>query len=529
MRKSIFGTFLIILISFINFSYLVNATTDLTNPYNSTTAPVNNFLLNFSWSNLTNPTDGYYFNNITFTLPTNLTAISGSNETNANNLISFAISGQSVSFGNDISWTTDTNAWFVFNINSNSSGIYTIDGTETYENVTEGTADKSNISTVPISVILNISKGTPSVTLYINGSNSNQTVNLNETVNLTAVSNVPELNVSLSLNPIYGDNFLNNVTPQTNLTNTSTLGREIFNFSAQVIGNENYSNSSLNTLYLFVTDVNFSDNSTNPSSGANYSPTTTYNFSIKLTGNISSVIFESTIPDGTLHYYTNNTSTNGNIVINKTGDTYWISFPALSAGNYQYKWRSNDTNNIWISTDPLTYVISPLSVPINLGVNGGWTTTTDTTVTITCSAGSYQVNLSIIGGCISGIGGNSISCPYPTGSNDGGSASFTCSVSPVYNYTGSVPGTLQWYKPSWNNDNLGGNPTTGSFTIVPSNSSVTIEPGSSKTVTLTLNNTLSSGYVMNISISVSGISSSWYSLDKTNITSLKALGLIQSN
>ncbi len=57
-------------------------------------------------------------------------------------------------------------------------------------------------------------------------------------------------------------------------------------------------------------------------------------------------------------------------------------------------------------------------------------------------------------------------------------------------------------------------------TLTSSSSSVALEPNQSKVITLTLSNP-SSNDIININLSVSGINSSWYTLDRTSITRLK--------
>jgi len=304
---------------------------------------------------------------------------------------------------------------------------------------------------------------------------------------------------------------------------STSLQRGIYKFFYNTTGGANWTSGTTNNLYLYITDLNFSGNSTSQTSPIDYNPSRTYNFSINLTGNISNIIFESTIPDGTLHDYTNNTSTTyGNIVINNTSNTYWITFPALAANSsgYYYIWIANDTNNVWFNTSQTTYVINPVTITPSFtegGSNSPWTEPSSTSVTLLCSS-SYPVSL-VISPCGSQTGsGQSVSCAVSTGTGTS-YTTYTCSVSSVYNYTGSTTGTLNW-GPSTLPPT--GSPTTGSgnFSVIPSSNNITIELGSSKTVTFTLSNTFS-GDIININISVSGLDSSWYSLDKTSITKVR--------
>jgi hypothetical protein len=410
----------------------------------------------------------------------------------------------------------------------NYSGIFWINLTDlpaqtfVYRWIANDTSGNSNTTGNLTYTIAKNSSTTFSLTL--NGTENNASFRQYQNATFTASLNVPNKTIFLNSSYPLWTNITNLGSFASNTINLTTLGN--FSIISYWIGDENYSASN-KTYYFNVTDLNFLGNNTTIPSGSNYSTTANYNFSINLTGSVSSIIFEADFLNGMQTYRTTNSTTYNNITIQNNSNVYWISFPALSAniGGYSYRWIANDTNNVWLNTSQMTYVINPLSVPISLGVNGGWTTTTSTPTNISCSATGYQLNLSLIGDC-SVTGGNSVYCTYTTGSNDGGTTSFTCSVSPVYNYTGSAIGTLQWYKPSWSNDNSGGSSnnnqqTTGSFTITPSISNVTMEPNTSKIITITLRNTLSNGYVININLTASGLDSSWYSLDKTSITRLR--------
>lgn len=377
-----------------------------------------------------------------------------------------------------------------------------------------------------------VNKGTPTVTLYTNGGGYNRVVNLNETINLTAVSSASVLNVNLSLNTVtgYGDNFQNGTTPQTNLTNTSVLGTGIFNFSAKAIGNDNYSDSSLGTLYFYV--ANFS---ASPASSINYTQNANYNFSIMLPVNSSNVIFEANFNGTSDKYvnYTNSTNiTNWNktiIMYNNTNGGYWINFTDLSAGTYYYRWIVNDTN---FSTEQKTYVINQRAITPAIAcdscssVGGYWVASPSSTVTLTCSVvGSYPSLLTISGwSCTnsSSSSGLSINCRFTTSSLDNSNGYiYNCIASG--NYSGSVTGNLTWGAFQSGSNNPGTTPTqntTGSFTITSSSSSITVEPNSSKILTFTLSNKFSYD-IININLSVSGIDSSWYNLDKTSILRLR--------
>jgi len=389
-------------------------------------------------------------------------------------------------------------------------------------NTCAGTFQNYTTNTTGLNSTVTVSKGTPSVTLYINGGNYNKIVNINETVNLTAVSNVTGLNMSLDLNVTgYGNNFQNGTSPQTNLTDTGILDIGIFNFSAKVTGNDNYTDSSLGTLYFYV--ANFS---VSPSSLINYVLSAPYNFSIILPVNSSNVIFEANF-NGTYVNYTNSTNiTNWNKIItmyNNTNGGYWINFTDLQATTYNYRWIVNDTN---FSTDQKTYIVNQTPITPSFAIQGSssWTTTTSTSVTLVCTV-AYQANLTISGsGCAGTLDDNYATCTFTTPAS-AGSSIYSCLASG--NYIGQTQQTLSWYifTPNQGSGGSGGSNQTpsGSFTILSSSSSVTMEPNTSKVLTITLKNTFT-GDITLINMTVTGINATWYSLDKTSIARLSRNG-----
>jgi hypothetical protein len=374
-----------------------------------------------------------------------------------------------------------------------------------------------------------------SINLTLDGTEGNKTYNLYDIANFTAQVNASGLTVNILTNIIgWVEPTGTNITYNT--TNLTTLGT--FNITGYTNGDANYSASS-KTYFFNVTDLKFSGNLADPNSPVNYSSTRNYSFSINLTGSVSSIIFESNFLGGSYQYKTNNSTTYNNITINNNSNIYWITFPALAAGSYSYRWIANDTNNVWISTDRLSYTINPVAItpPLTFKCSGcinedpPWIAITSTPVTLTCSH-TLSVNLNITGGSsswscpTSSDNDKSVSCAFNTPSAQG-SDNYICTISPVYNYTGYVSGTLNWglstLEPINNPGGNQGNQQTGSFTITSSESSPTIEPGSSKTITITLKNTLSSD-ITDINITISGINKPWYELDKTTNLKLKRDG-----
>jgi hypothetical protein len=364
-----------------------------------------------------------------------------------------------------------------------------------------------------------INKASTSINLTIDGFAANKTYNLYQNATFTASLNVDNKTIYLNSTCPFWTNLTNMTSFVTNTINLTSTG--LFSVTAYWDGNENYSLSN-KTYFFNVTDLNFSGSSATPASDVVYSSSAGYNFSINLTGSVSNVTFESDFINGTHTYTATNATTYNNIAINKSGNTYWIAFPPLAFGTYQYRWIANDTNNVWINTSQ-SYVINSQSITPSFVVSGSsvWTTTTATAVTLDCSdSRSVTLTISPCPGTLGGSG-NHVTCAFTTLSTSG-STLYTCTVVSG-NYTGQNQQTLSYapFTTSTTTTTTTTTTTSGSFTIVPSSSSVTMEPGSSKIITITLRNTLSNGYVTNINLTVSGLNASWYNLDKTNITRLR--------
>jgi len=369
-----------------------------------------------------------------------------------------------------------------------------------------------------------IEKASTSMTLTLNGSAANKTYNLYQNATFAASLNVANKAIYLNSTHSSWTNLTNATSFATNTINLTTTG--LFSVIAYWNGDENYSLS--NQTYSFnVTDLNFSGNSSSSASGVSYDASRTYNFSINLTGSVSNVTFEANFIGGNHTYTATNATTYNYITINKSGNTYWIVFPALAFGTYQYRWLANDTNNIWINTASTSYIINPYPITLSLIVSGSsfsQTQPSGSPATIICSATSWPLTLNLYGGCTLVSGGNSVSCTYTPTSGATGSTVFNCdNTNPNYtnpsasNTLSYAPFTQQGSNPGSGTQNQ---TSSGAFTLTSSSSSVALEPNQSKVITLTLSNP-SSNDIININLSVSGINSSWYTLDRTSITRLK--------
>ena len=116
-----------------------------------------------------------------------------------------------------------------------------------------------NYTLASVWYLATVNQGATDVTLYINGSTTNQTFAGDVIINLTAVSNVSGSTVNMHLNDTdYGEDFQTGTTPQVNYTNTSNLDFSVYNFSAHVVGTANYTASAVEFLILSVRNISLS-------------------------------------------------------------------------------------------------------------------------------------------------------------------------------------------------------------------------------------------------------------------------------
>lgn len=402
-------------------------------------------------------------------------------------------------------------------------------GAGTYQIVynTSGNANWSSASNGTLYLIVN--KGTPNVTLYINGSSVNSTFNLSSSINLSASSNIQALNVSLSLNKTgFTNDFQINASNATNITSASTLGIGFYNFSAVAIGNANYSNSSTGSLYFFVTNM-----INTPASSTMYAPSTNYNFTINISKN-ETIIFSSNINGSYVNYTSTpqnvtNWGNNSLVVSNDSNGTYWLNFSDLGANSsYTYIWFINDSNS-WFSTGSIGYTVAQNSttIPVLSDYNTNWlgiSTQTDIISCVDSTAPTAILTISWGGAGVStaacsntGIG--STSCTTPALPSTQGYTLFSCTASG--NYTGSAAPQNLTYAPLIVSTTSGSSSTTttssGIFSVSASPSSITAAPGDNKTVVMVLTNTRSTS-IASVVMTLSGLNQSWYSFNVSSVS-----------
>jgi len=122
-------------------------------------------------------------------------------------------------------------------------------------------------------------------------------------------------------------------------------------------------------LLLSATDayaLSWSDVSTAPSSGVQYSPNLNYNFQVIWNGDgytVSNVLFESN--------FSTLTETLANITPSNVSNVYFVNFTGLPGGTFVYRWYAVDNESNWNSTNQFTYIINKnSSFVIRLFLNG---------------------------------------------------------------------------------------------------------------------------------------------------------------
>ncbi len=199
-------------------------------------------------------------------------------------------------------------------------------------------------------VLFNISKATPTINVYIDGSSDNKTIGLNVPVNITATLSISETFY------LYDNNTLINsgVNPLVNITQYPF--ESTHNITAYYGGNSNYTNANL-TFWIVVNDTLSPQFSNIVNSSSIYGPNKSYQFNITWLDDslIDTVLFE-----------WNNT----NITAKKDGNMYSVDIIDLGVASYNYTWYANDTAGKRNSTSELTFTVYKASPIINLYLNG---------------------------------------------------------------------------------------------------------------------------------------------------------------
>jgi len=396
---------------------------------------------------------------------------------------------------NNASMTNDTYGGFIYNYS-----IVLPAGTfnwTSYANDSAGNWSNSNTWT------FTIGKGPTEIKLWLNNIEGNKSYNLNDIANFTASLNLTNRVIYLNSSC---PSWTNLSTSNSFANNTTTLTCSgLFFVNAYWNGDENYLTSSTTYYFDNIAPQYFI---VSPGSSDTYDFNKTYWFNIS----VSAATINKTILE---FNGTNNYTANGYF------GNYWYSLRDLFAGSYTYRWIINNSLGTTNSTGIINYTVSKKTPSVIMIPDPTWSITYGTISNVTCYNTTPYQSSSIILYRNSGL----VSNPDVQTSLQEGTHNYTCVIGGSQNYTSySFSNNLivspSTFTPSQNQGTTPTQNTTGSFTITSSSSSITVVPNSSKVVTFTLSNKFSYD-IININLSVSGIESSWYSLDKTSILRLR--------
>lgn len=368
------------------------------------------------------------------------------------------------------------------------------------------TSGNENYSSNSTTNTLIVNKIPTSISLWIDGLEASKCFIPNQIANFTAMINVSNLTINLSSN-YTGWNNTSNDTLFYNTTNLTEQG--VFYITASSEGNDTYASTS--TTYYFDTIPPVISFITSNTSEYDFNKTYWLNITV-FSANISNVTLE----------FNNTTQT-----VSNSSNTFFWSIRDLSAGNYTYRWNITNSLGNKTTTDNITFNVTKKASYAYMLANPGWTTLSGVTTTITCNktVGSPDSTMQLYrDGSLKASATAGVNSTYETATLSEGSYTYICYVteslnSNYSNYSTSGTLTIQASGSFTPGGGTGDDTTTttGQFTLSTSDSSVSVEAGSSRVVSFTLANTLSSGDVRDVTVTVTGISSDWYALDKTTV------------
>ncbi|MBX4212381.1 hypothetical protein KW787_02930 [Candidatus Pacearchaeota archaeon] len=308
-------------------------------------------------------------------------------------------------------------------LSGNDTGIFGAGSYIYLYNTTGG----QNYTSGSLSRNLTISQAAPSISLLINGTDSDIAISLLNSVTISASLNVPA-GISLDL---YENGTLIAQGNSLSIINHSysTTGTRIWN--ASFVGNQNYSSLSKSHGILVVDSSapQYSNIKTSISSGASYS-SASYEFNVTWIDdvNVSNVVFQL---NGVNYSYSQGQ-------INRTGNEYFVIIPSLGAGSYSYKWYANDTANNVVSTFSQNYNIERAVTALFLIMSPSPSVFYGTNISVSCSSpNNPQSYLNLTRNT------NQSNNNPDSGIFGAGSYNYACIVDISQNYSGaSVTGTL---------------------------------------------------------------------------------------
>jgi hypothetical protein len=256
---------------------------------------------------------------------------------------------------------------------SNENGVYYFDvsdlpaGTYVWKEYANDTTDNQNITNNDEYWIFTIEKGPTEVTLYLNESTSDQTSYYpNSTINVTAVSNISELYVQIWRN---GTLIANSTGSTFNITQWPAWNN---NFTAQVLGNENNTDSSPVTLWWNVSKGSVPLTLENNVSWSDIYPAST-----------------NTTSSGCPSQLTCNLSRNDTGLIGSSSNPI-SDIVLLGAGGYNYTYNTSGNENYSANVTSNVLTIYKANVQPILVFNTTLDEIYPTATSVSCSVDSYN-------------------------------------------------------------------------------------------------------------------------------------------
>jgi len=349
---------------------------------NNSVAPVNNVMLNFTWTNSTPISSANATLNITFTLPfggVNVSYITGSATTNvsaSSSLKNITANSSMVIFGNltSLNDSSTVGANFTFNVSSTSAGFFTINVTESY-NIS------NTVVLINSTINFNITNGT--ITLanmtFSNFTYNGNTAPMNFSATTTAATGGTVTdNITYNL-------YLNSALVATNFTGGTTGGAGVANFTANgtaqlytfvfnTTGSNNYTAKSLTAL------LNISQATpvvTVYLNNATANQTATYPTSVEIRGNSTT-----SLNPPTFNLSVVNTSSSA-VVLSVTGNPSVFNVP-LGNGTYQIYYNTTANQNYTAASNRTLFVLVNQGSPtLNITLSPSSSVSYGTTTTAT--------------------------------------------------------------------------------------------------------------------------------------------------
>ena len=206
---------------------------------------------------------------------------------------------------------------------------------------------------------LNMTPAASSVSLFINGTEGNYTINVSDYVNITGLLNTGQNALTLYQN---GTLINAGASPLVNLSRYTVPG--MYNLTLVYNSSQNFSSSSV-TWWLNVSDTlapTPSNPTEYPSDPATYVSGQLYQFNVTWVDNyaLANVSIEANF-SGTLQNYS---------VLWNNGNFYYYNVTDLKAGVYVWKMIANDTSGNHNSTEQYTYTVQKAATSTQLFLNG---------------------------------------------------------------------------------------------------------------------------------------------------------------